>query len=96
LRNGLSFEKTGFLQGVSEFVIVRTKAISIGERKPLYWSKIKSGEYKPGFACDDRAGIYFENEEVKEVVSLNEKSNAYFVSMVGGEVKETAFQKKLL
>jgi dipeptidase E len=67
-----------------------------GERKPLYWSKIKSGEYKPGFACDDRAGIYFENEEVKQVVALNEKSNAYFVTMAGGEVKETAFQKKLL
>lgn len=67
-----------------------------GERKPLYWSKIKSGEYKAGYACDDRAGIYFENEEVKEVVSLDEKSNAYYVSLSGGEVKETAFQKVVL
>src|SRR5215207_7389820 len=36
------------------------------QRRPLYWSKIKSGEFKPGYACDDRAGIYFENEVVKQ------------------------------
>lgn len=67
-----------------------------GERKPLYWSKIKAGEYKPGFACEDKAGIYFENEEVKQVVSLQQNSNAYFVSLVGGEVRETAYQKTVL
>lgn len=67
-----------------------------GERRPLYQSKIKSGEYKPGYACDDKAGIYFENEEVKQVVSLDQKSNAYFVSLAGGEVKETALQKIVL
>lgn len=67
-----------------------------GERKPLYWSRIKSGEYKSGYACDDKAGIYFENEQVREVVSLNEKSNAYFVSLSEGVVKETVLQKKIL
>jgi len=67
-----------------------------GERRPLYMSKIKSGEYKPGYACDDRAGIYFENEEVKQAVSLDQKSNAYFVSLAGGEVKETVLQKIVL
>ncbi len=67
-----------------------------GERKPLYLSKIKSGEYKAGYACDDKAGIYFENEKVKQVVSLDEKSNAYFVSLTGGEVKETVLQKIVL
>lgn len=66
------------------------------ERKPLYWSKIKSGEYKSGFACDNKAGIYFENEEVKQVVSLNKSSNAYSVSLVGGEVKETVLEKVVL
>jgi len=66
------------------------------ERKPLYMSKIKSGEYKSGYACDDKAGIYFENEEVKQVVSLDQKSNAYFLSLTGGEVKETVLQKVLL
>jgi peptidase E len=67
-----------------------------GERKPLYMSKIKSGEYKSGYACDDKAGIYFENEEVKQVVSLDQKSNAYFLSLTGREVKETVLQKVLL
>ncbi len=66
------------------------------ERKPLYWSKIKSGEFKSGFACDDKAGIYFENEEVKQVVSLDQNSNAYKVTLVEGEVKETVLQKVLL
>lgn len=66
------------------------------ERRPLYMSKIKSGEYNSGYACDDKAGIYFENEEVKEVVSLNEKSNAYFVSLTGGEAKETVLKKVVL
>lgn len=67
-----------------------------GERKPLYWVKIKSGEYKAGYACDDKAGIYFENEQVKQAVSLDQKSNAYFVSMEGGEVTEKAFPKEVL
>jgi len=67
-----------------------------GERKPLYISKIKSGEYKSGYACDDKAGIYFENENVKQVVSLDQKSNAYFVSLAGGEVKESILQKTVL
>ena len=66
------------------------------QRKPLYWSKIRSGEYKPGYACDDRAGIYFENEEVKRVVSLDEGSNAYFVSAAGGEVSERLLPKEIL
>lgn len=66
------------------------------ERKPLYWSKIRSGEFKSGYACDDKAGIYFENEKVKQIVSLDQNSNAYFVALVGGEVKETVLQKVVL
>ncbi|MFZ6665717.1 Type 1 glutamine amidotransferase-like domain-containing protein [Peijinzhouia sedimentorum] len=69
---------------------------SEGDRKPLYWSKIKSGEYKPGYACDDKAGIYFENEEVKQAVALNDKSNAYFVDLVIGEIEETVLPKIVL
>lgn len=66
------------------------------QRKPLYWEKIKSGEYKPGYACDDRAGIYFEDGQVKQVVSLDEGNNAYFVTLEGGEVQETMLQKVVL
>jgi peptidase E len=66
------------------------------QRRPLYWSKIRSGEYKPGYACDDRAGIYFENDEVKHVVSLDETSNAYYVSAAGGDVTERLLPKEIL
>lgn len=66
------------------------------QRKPLYWSKIKSGEYKPGYACDDRAGIYFENDEVKQVVALDDGSNAYYVSATGGQVTERLLPKEIL
>lgn len=66
------------------------------ERKPLYMSKIKSGEYKPGYACDNKAGIYFENEIVKQAVALDQKSNAYFVDLKEGEAIETILQKIIL
>jgi dipeptidase E len=67
------------------------------QRRPLYWSKIKSGEYKPGYACEDRAGIYFENEVVKQVVSLDEKSSAYYVSLAAnGQINERVLPKVVL
>lgn len=66
------------------------------QRRPLYWSKIKSGEFKPGYACDDKAGIYFENKEVKQAVALDEKSNSYFVTLTDGEIQETALPKIVL
>ena len=66
------------------------------QRKPLYWAKIKSKEYKAGYACDDKAGIYFEDNEVKKVVSLDQESNAYFVSREKGEVKEELLVKEIL
>ena len=37
-------------------------------RRPLYRKLIASGEMKPGYACDNDAGIYFEDNEVKRVV----------------------------
>jgi dipeptidase E len=40
--------------------------------------------------------LYFEIGEVKQVVSLDENSNAYFVTLTEGEVKETVLQKVLL
>src|ERR1044072_1990118 len=39
------------------------------DRRPLYRKLIASGEMKPGYACDNDAGIYFEDNEVKRVVS---------------------------
>ena len=58
--------------------------------------KTKSGEYKSGYSCDDKAGIYFENEKVTQVVALDQKSNTYYVILTGAEVKETIIQKIVL
>lgn len=65
-------------------------------RRPLYHSYIKSEEFKPGYACDDRAGILFHDNEVHHVVALNEHSNAYFVYLENGEVKERRLDKEIL
>ncbi|MBV9879551.1 MAG: peptidase E, partial [Gemmatirosa sp.] len=59
-------------------------------------AKIRSGEFKPGYACDDRAGIFFENEQVRQVVALDAASNAYYVAMQGGEVVERMLPKEVL
>jgi dipeptidase E len=65
-------------------------------RRPLYHSYIRSKEFKAGYACDDRAGIYFEGNEVKKVVSLKEDSNAYYVYEENGEAKEKKLEKEVL
>jgi len=65
-------------------------------RRPLYHSYIQSKEFKPGYACDDRAAILFHDQEVHQVVALNEESNAYYVYLDKDEVKEKKFQKNLI
>ena len=39
---------------------------------------------KPGYACDNDAGIYFEDNEVKRVVAARDGAKVYYVSAVGG------------
>src|SRR5215471_16735548 len=57
-------------------------------RRPLYQSLIASGRMKPGYACDDDAGVYFENERVARVVSAREGAMVYHVSVVDGALVE--------
>lgn len=61
-------------------------------RRPLYQKLIGSGELKPGYACDNDAGIYFEDNEVKRVVSTRAEAKAYYVSVVGGKVVEKVLE----
>ena len=61
-------------------------------RRPTYQRLIGSGAMKPGYACDNDAGIYFEDNEVKRVVSAREGAKVYYVSVVGGTVVEKAFE----
>jgi len=57
-------------------------------RRPLYQKLIGSGEMKPGYACDNDAGIYFEDNQVKRVVATRAEAKVYYVSVVGGKVVE--------
>jgi peptidase E len=66
------------------------------DRRPLYTKLIGSGEMKPGYACDNDAGIYFEDNEVKRVVAARADAKAYYVSVVGGKVIEKALPTQLI
>ncbi len=61
-------------------------------RRPLYQKLITSGEMKPGYACDNDAGIYFEDNEVKRVVSSRAAAKVYYVSMVDGKINERVME----
>jgi len=69
---------------------------SEGERRPLYQSMIRSGKLKPGYACDNDAGIYFEDNEVKRVVHTRKGAKVYYVSVVGGRVDEKVLESELI
>jgi dipeptidase E len=61
-------------------------------RRPLYQKLIASGEMKPGYACDNDAGIYFEDNEVKRVVSTRPEAKVYYVGVVSGKVVEKVLE----
>jgi dipeptidase E len=61
-------------------------------RRPLYQKLIGAGQMKPGYACDNDAGIYFEDNEVKRVVSTRAEAKVYYVSVVGGKVVERVLE----
>jgi peptidase E len=62
------------------------------ERRPLYQKLIGSGAMKPGYACDNDAGLYFEDNEVKRVVSTRAEAKVYYVSVVSGRVVEKVLE----
>jgi dipeptidase E len=61
-------------------------------RRPLYQRLIASGEMKPGYACDNDAGIYFEDNEVKRVVATRTGAKVYYVSAANGRAVEKPFE----
>jgi hypothetical protein len=61
-------------------------------RRPLYQELIGSGELKPGYACDNEAGLYFEGTELKRVVASKETAKCYHVSLVKGQVVERVLE----
>ena len=73
----------GFLKGSHSPHYDREK-----DRRPLYQKLIASGQMKPGYACDNDAGIYFEDNVVKRIVSTRDEAKVYYVSVVGGMAVE--------
>ena len=67
-----------------------------GERRPVYQRLIASGDMKPGYACDNDAGIYFEDNDVRRVVRTREGANAYYVSLVGGQIVEERLEPDMI
>jgi len=65
-------------------------------RRPLYLRLIGSGQMKPGYACDDEAGIYFEDNEVRRVVKTRAEARVHYVSSVGGQVVEKLLEAELI
>jgi dipeptidase E len=66
------------------------------DRRPLYQKLIGSGQMKPGYACDNDAGIYFEDNTVVRVVSAREGAKVYYVSVVDGKVVEKVLEPEMI
>jgi dipeptidase E len=65
-------------------------------RKPIYQQAILNGTLGPGYACDDRAGILFENEKLVKCVASDDTSHAYFLSLADGKIKEDQLPNEVL
>jgi peptidase E len=81
----------GFLKGSHSPHYDREK-----DRRPLYHKLIASGDIKPGYACDNDAGIYFEDNEVRRVVATRADARVYYVSLSGGRVEEKVLEPELI
>lgn len=66
------------------------------DRRPLYQKLIASGEMKPGYACDNDAGIYFEDNQVKRVVATRKGAKVYYVSASAGQAVERAIEPEMI
>ena len=65
-------------------------------RRPTCRRMIRSGELKPGYACDNDAGIFFQDNEVKRVVATRSGAMCYHVSLVNGEVVERVLEPEMI
>jgi peptidase E len=61
-------------------------------RRPTYHRLILSGQMQAGYACDNDAGIYFEDNEVRRVVSAREGAKCYHVKAEAGKIVERVLE----
>ena len=62
----------------------------------MYHKLIGSGQLKPGYACDDNAGIYFEDNDVKRVAASRLGAKVYYVSVIKGNVVERVLEPEMI
>lgn len=66
------------------------------ERRTTYLKMIEERKLLAGYACDETAGLYFENTILKKVISQNKNDKAYKVSVSNGKVIESALESELI
>lgn len=65
-------------------------------RRPTYHRLIAAGVLKPGYACDNDAGIFFADNEVARVVKTRDEARVYHVSLDEGRVVERELPAELI
>lgn len=66
------------------------------QRRPHYEKLILSGQMKPGYACDNDAGLYFEDNDVRRVVATRAGAKCYHVSAVDGKIVERVMEPEMI
>jgi len=66
------------------------------ERRPTYMNAIAAGEMKPGYACTNDAGIYFEGGSPKRFLRNREGAQIFWVEAKNGKAVETEIPTELL
>lgn len=66
------------------------------ERRPILLDWVEKEKIMPGYALDETAGLYFENETLKRVVAQNATDKAYRLTLKGGKVQEEVMAAELL
>jgi dipeptidase E len=65
-------------------------------RRPTYHRLIRSGALKPGYACDNDAGIWFVDNEVRGVVKTRADARVWHVSLQDGDIVERELPGELI
>lgn len=65
-------------------------------RKPLYHKAILEGKLKPGYACDDNAGLLFINGKMAKSLSLDPENHNYYVSVKDGILLEEKLPTEII
>jgi dipeptidase E len=65
-------------------------------RKRLYREAVLKGTLPPGYACDNGAGLLFVDGRLAEAVTLDPKSQSYYVHAEAGKLEEDPLPAKLI